>query len=127
MPLGDIVAVSGLLLTLTTFMFNLAWPKVHDALAMDENQSGAQARKRSRTKVINILLACALPMTSTFMALFYVNLPTAVRVMNSSTLDLWNFDVDRTLYVLVVLALRVFALFNAWLVVRLIDKWRKLG
>lgn len=126
MPLGDIVAVSGLLLTLTTFMFNLAWPKVHDALAM-ENQSGAQARKRSRTKVINILLACALPMTSTFMALFYVNLPTAVRVMNSSTLDLWNFDVDRTLYVLVVLALRVFALFNAWLVVRLIDKWRKLG
>lgn len=127
MPLGDIVAVSGLLLTLTTFMFNLAWPKVHDALAMDENQSGAQARKRSRTKVINILLACALPMTSTFMALFYVNLPTAVRVMNSSTLDLWNFDVDRTLYVLVVLALLVFALFNAWLVVRLIDKWRKLG
>lgn len=127
MPLGEIVAVSSLLLTLTTFMFNLAWPKVHDALAMDENQSGAQARKRSRTKVINILLACALPMTSTFMALFYVNLPTAVRVMNSSTLDLWNFDVDRTLYVLVVLALRVFALFNAWLVVRLIDKWRKLG
>ncbi|MEJ5279761.1 hypothetical protein WH299_10835 [Pseudomonas sp. MYb541] len=127
MPLGDIVAVSGLLLTLTTFMFNWAWPKVHDALAMDENQSGAQARKRSRTKVINILLACALPMTSTFMALFYVNLPTAVRVMNSSTLDLWNFDVDRTLYVLVALALLVFALFNAWLVVRLIDKWRKLG
>jgi len=37
MPLGEIVAVSGLLLTLTTFMFNLAWPKVHDALAMDEN------------------------------------------------------------------------------------------
>lgn len=127
MPLGDIVAVSGLLLTLTTFMFNLAWPKVHDALAMDEHQSGAQARKRSRTKVINILLACALPMTSTFMALFYVNLPTAVRVMNTSTLDLWNFDVDRTLYVLVVLALLVFALFNAWLVVRLIDKWRKLA
>lgn len=94
---------------------------------MDENQSGAQARKRSRTKVINILLACALPMTSTFMALFYVNLPTAVRVMNSSTLDLWNFDVDRTLYVLVALALLVFALFNAWLLVRLIDKWRKLG
>ena len=37
MPLGEIVAVSGLLLTLTTFMFNWAWPKVHDALAMDEN------------------------------------------------------------------------------------------
>jgi len=50
-----------------------------------------------------------------------------VKIMGSSTLDLWDFDVDRTLYVFVVLALLVFALFNVWLAVRLIDKWRKLG
>jgi uncharacterized protein YneF (UPF0154 family) len=47
--------------------------------------------------------------------------------MGSSTLNLWDFDVERTLYVLVVLALLVFALLNVWLAVRLIDKWRKLG
>jgi hypothetical protein len=126
MPFSDIVAVSGLLLTLTTFMFNLAWPKLHEALGLDESQSGPQARKRSRAKVINVLLACALPMTSAFMALFYVNLPAAVRVMSSGTLDLWDFDVDRTLYVLVVLALLVFALFNLGLALKLIGKWRRL-
>lgn len=127
MPFSDIVAVSGLLLTLTTFMFNLAWPRLHEALELDESQSGPIARNRSRKKVTNVFLGCALPLTTAFLALFYVNLPAAVRIMGSSTLDLWDFDVDRTLYVLVVVALLVFALFNVWLAVRLIDKWRKLG
>ncbi|KJZ65887.1 hypothetical protein [Pseudomonas fluorescens] len=126
MPFSDIVAVSGLLLTLTTFMFNLAWPKLHEALELDENQSGPLARKRSREKVTNVLFACALPLTSAFLALFYVNLPAAVNIMGSSTLDLWDFDVDRTLYVMVVFALMVFALFNARLTLRLCAKWRSL-
>ncbi|MCE6977559.1 hypothetical protein EI534_09170 [Pseudomonas frederiksbergensis] len=126
MPFSDIVAVSGLLLTLTTFMFNLAWPRLHEALELDEKQSGPQARKRSRGKVINVFFSCALPLTCTFVALFYVNLPAAVRITRSSTLDLWDFDVDRTLYVLVVLALLVFALFNLGLAFKLIGKWRRL-
>lgn len=126
MPFSDIVAVSGLLLTLTTFMFNLAWPRLHEALELDENQPGPLARKRSRKKVMNVLFACALPLTSAFLALFYVNLPAAVKIMGSSTLDLWDFDVDRTLYVMVVFALMVFALFNARLTLRLCAKWRSL-
>ena len=126
MPFGDIVAVSGLLLTLTTFMFNLAWPRLHEALELDENQSGALARKRSRTKVMNVLCSCALPLLAAFIALFYVNLPAAVRIISSSTLDLWDFDVDRTLYVSVVLALLVFALFNLWLALKLVRKWQRL-
>lgn len=126
MPFSDIVAVSGLLLTLTTFMFNLAWPRLHEALELDENQSGPLARKHSRKKVTNVLFACALPLTSAFLALFYVNLPAAVKIMGSSTLDLWDFDVDRTLYVMVVFALMVFALFNARLTLRLCAKWRSL-
>lgn len=51
MPFSDIVAVSGLLLTLTTFMFNLAWPALSEALTLDEHQSGPLNRKRSRDKV----------------------------------------------------------------------------
>ncbi|MGH8332521.1 MAG: hypothetical protein ACRER3_21210 [Pseudomonas fluorescens] len=126
MPFSDIVAVSGLLLTLTTFMFNLAWPRLHEALELDENQSGPLARKRSRKKVTNVLFACALPLTSAFLALFYVNLPAAVKIMDCSTLNLWDFDVDRTLYVMVVFALMVFALFNARLTLRLCAKWCSL-
>lgn len=126
MPFSDIVAVSGLLLTLTTFMFNLAWPRLHEALALDESQPGPLARKRSRKKVVNVLFGCALPLSSAFLALFYVNLPAAVKIMGSSTLDLWDFDVDRTLYVMVVVALLAFALFNLGLTLKLIGKWRRL-
>ena len=46
--------------------------------------------------------------------------------MGSSRLDLWNFDVDRTLYVMVVFALMVFALFNLGVALKLIGKWRRL-
>ncbi|MBK5302678.1 hypothetical protein JFT98_15920 [Erwinia sp. TH29] len=95
-------------------------------MELDEKQSGPQARKRSREQVINVFFSCALPLTCTFVALFYVNLPAAVRIMRSSTLDLWDFDVDRTLYVLVVLALLAFALFNLGMTLKLIGKWRRL-
>ncbi|MGZ7456123.1 hypothetical protein ACXPVS_04665 [Pseudomonas sp. Ma2-10] len=126
MPFSDIVAVSGLLLTLTTFMFNLAWPKLDEALALDEKQPGPLARKRSRKKVMIALFGCALPLTSAFLALFYVNLPSAVKITGSSTLNLWDFDVDRTLYVMVVFALMVFALFNLAVALKLTGKWRRL-
>ncbi|MFJ4250793.1 hypothetical protein [Pseudomonas sp. NPDC089741] len=126
MPFSDIVAVSGLLLTLTTFMFNLAWPTLSEALALDEYQSGPLNRKRSRGKVRTAFYSRALPLTCAFVALFYVNLPAAVGIVRGSKLDLWDFDVDRTLYVMVVLALLAFALINAGLTVKLIRKWRNL-
>lgn len=126
MPFSDIVAVSGLLLTLTTFLFNLAWPKLTEAMAQDEYQSGLQARKRSREKVIGTLLGCALPLTCAFAALFYVNLPAAVRIIQSSRLALWDFDVDHTLYVMVVMTLLAFTLINARLTLKLLGTWRNL-
>ncbi|MBS4088441.1 hypothetical protein [Pseudomonas rustica] len=126
MPFSDIVAVSGLLLTLTTFLFNLAWPALSEALTLDEHQSGPLNRKRSRDKVREAFFGRALPLTCAFAALFYVNLPAAVGIIRSSTLDLWDFDVDRTLYVMVVLALLAFALINAGLTLKLLKKWRNL-
>jgi hypothetical protein len=126
MPFSDIVAVSGLLLTLTTFLFNLAWPTIYEALALDEFQSGPQNRRRSREKVRDAFYWRALPLTCAFATLFYVNLPAAVGIIRSSTLDLWDFDVDRTLYVMVVVALLAFALINARLTLKLLKKWRSL-
>ena len=126
MPFSDIVAVSGLLLTLTTFLFNLAWPTLNEALALDEHQTGPQNKKRSREKVKNAVYWRALPLTGAFAALFYVNLPAAVGIIGSSTLDLWDFDIDRTLYVMVVVALLAFALINAGLTLKLLKKWRNL-
>lgn len=126
MPFSDIVAVIGLLLTLTTFMFNLAWSALSDALALDEYQSGPQNRRRNREKVGKAFYSRALPLTCAFVGLFYVNLPSAIRILSTSTLDLWNFDVSSTLYVMVVWVLLVLALFSGLLAAKIALKWRSL-
>lgn len=126
MQLNDIVAVSGLLLTLVTFLFNLAWPKITEALNQDEATAGASARKRCREKINKTLYGTVLPIFIAFFVLFYINLPSAVKVISSSQIAFWNFDVDDTLYVMVVYALAAFVIFNGSLLYRLFSKQAKL-
>lgn len=125
MKLSDIVAVSGLLLTLVTFLFNLAWPKIDGALNQDEAESGDKAKIRCREKINNTLLGTVLPIFIAFFVLFYINLPTAVKIISSSEISLWNFDVDDTLYVMVVYALAAFVIFNGSLLYKLFRKQQK--
>ncbi|WP_333795830.1 hypothetical protein [Rheinheimera sp.] len=125
MKLGDIVAVSGLLLTLVTFLFNLAWPKITEALSQDESTSGDSAKKRCREKINKTLCGTVLPMFVAFFVLFYINLPSAVKIISSSEIALWNFDVDDTLYVMVVYALAAFVVFNGILLYKLFVKQGK--
>ena len=125
MKLSDIVAISGLLLTLVTFLFNLAWPQINEALSLDEATTGGNAKKRCREKINRTILGTVLPLFVAFFALFYINLPTAVKIISSSEITLWNFDVDDTLYVMVVYALAAFVIFNGSLLYRLLNKRSK--
>jgi hypothetical protein len=125
MKLNDIIAVSGLLLTLTTFLFNLAWPKISSALELDESTSGDKAKKRNRDKINSTNWFVVFPIFIAFFMLFYINLPTVFEIMRTSTISLWNFDVDDTLYVMVVWALLAFVIFNLSIFVKLLIKQRK--
>ena len=125
MKLNDIIAVSGLLLTLTTFLFNLAWPRISSALEYDESITGDKAKERCRKKINATNGFVVFPIFIAFFMLFYVNLPTAVKVMSTSQISLWNFDVDDTLYVMVVWALLAFVIFNFSLFIKLFIKQRK--
>ncbi|HHX8270983.1 TPA: hypothetical protein ACVOYV_004212 [Vibrio diabolicus] len=126
MKLNDVVAVSGLLLTLVTFLFNLAWPRISAALDIDENTSGEKARKRERESITYVAWLVVFPIFISFFALFYVNLPSAVEIISTSQLTLWNFDVDDTLYVMVVWALLAFVIFNLFTFIRLLRKKNRL-
>jgi len=125
MKLNDIIAVSGLLLTLTTFLFNLAWPRISSALEYDESITGDKAKERCRKKIKSTNWFVVFPIFIAFFMLFYVNLPTAVKVMSTSQISFWSFDVDDTLYVMVVWALLAFVIFNFSLFVKLLMKQRK--
>lgn len=125
MKLNDIVAISGLLLTLVTFLFNLAWPKINEALNQDEATSGVNAKKRCREKINKTILGTVLPLFVAFFVLFYINLPSAVKIISSSKIAFWNFDVDGALYVMVVYALAAFVILNGSLLYRLLRKQSK--
>lgn len=120
--LSDIVAVSGLLLTLATFLFNLAWPRISHALNLDELISGDIAKSKSRKTILATMWSTVVPIFFGFLSLFYVNLPSAYSIITTSSLSLWNFDVDDTLFVMVVYALLGFVIFNGYLVVKLLIK-----
>ncbi|OOE33439.1 hypothetical protein [Salinivibrio kushneri] len=123
--LNDIISVSGLLLTLATFLFNLAWPKISHAINLEENVSGDHAKKRFREEIDRVILTAILPILIAFMLLFYVNLPSAFKIIASSKLVLWDFDPGITLYIFVVYALLALLVFNFYLFFRLIGKRRK--
>lgn len=123
--LSDIIAISGLLLTLVTFLFNLAWPNINKALNQDEATTGEKAKKRCREKINNILLGTVLPIFIAFFVLFYINLPAAIKIITTSEISLWNFDVDDTLYVMVVYALAAFVILNGSLLYKLFKKREK--
>lgn len=123
--LNDIISVSGLLLTLATFLFNLAWPKISHAINLEENVSGDHAKKRFREEIDRVILTAVLPILISFMLLFYVNLPSAFKIIASSKLVLWEFDPEKTLYIFVVYALLALLVFNLYLLCRLIGKRRR--
>lgn len=126
MKLNDIVAVSGILLTLITFLFNLAWPKIEAVLEQSDTISGDKAKSRARKNVNKTLCTVVFPIFISFLSLFYVNLPTAVEIISTSRFSLWHFDVDDTLFIMVVLSLLSFVLFNTYLMFKLYQKQLKL-
>lgn len=123
--LNDIISVSGLLLTLATFLFNLAWPKISHAINLEENVSGDHAKKRFREEIDRVILTAVFPILISFILLFYVNLPSAFKIIATSKLALWDFDPGKTLYIFVVYALLALLVFNLYLLFRLIGKRRR--
>ncbi|MFM9756498.1 hypothetical protein ACKKBH_06175 [Aeromonas dhakensis] len=124
--LSDIVSVSGLLLTLVTFLFNLAWPRITVALEVNEDLAGDKARARAKKSIIHVVFLVVLPILISFFLLFYVNLPSAIEIISTSTLDLWDFNVDKTLYIMVVWALLAFVIINLSILAKLLLKIRRL-
>ncbi len=65
-------------------------------------------------------------MLISFFLIFYITLPKALEIMLSSKLTIWNFDMERTVYIMLVYALLAFTLLNAHLAYKLFQKRQKL-
>lgn len=110
--LNEVIASAGLLLTLTTFLFNLAWPKLKSSKTFDTAVAGPARRKDAREELKQTLFFVAFPLLAGYAVLFYINLPTTVKIIRSGTFDLWNFSVSHVLFVFVEFAVMCFVIFN---------------
>lgn len=126
MKMSDIISISSLILTLLTFLFNLALPEITTTLEQDDQIAGDHAKRRLQEKISKILYRKAMPMLISFFLIFYITLPKALEIMLSSKLTIWNFDMERTVYIMLVYALLAFTLLNAHLAYKLFQKRQKL-
>jgi hypothetical protein len=82
----------------------------------------AVARKNMRRTVTRSLFSGALPILLAFTTLFYLCLPTTLRISRSSTLQLWSFDLLTTLFVFLELTIAACLVLSIIVTVRL--SWR---
>lgn len=124
--MSDIISIISLILTLLTFLFNLAWPDIKNTLDQDDHINGSQAKQRRREKINKTIYFKAMPMLASFVLVFYTTLPKAVEIILSSKLTIWNFNIENTIYVMIVYSLLAFTLLNTHLIFRLFQKKRNL-
>lgn len=124
--MSDIISIISLILTLLTFLFNLAWPDIKNTLDQDDHINGSQAKQRQREKINKTIYLKAMPMLASFVLVFYTTLPKAVEIILSSKLTIWNFNIENTIYVMIVYSLLAFTLLNTHLIFRLFQKKQNL-
>src|SRR5258708_2564531 len=92
---STISIVLGVLTYFLTMMLDKA-----KALIAEPVPSAAQenARENLRKRLVVLLLTATLPLLVSFGLLFYLCLPTTVSIRQTSSFQLWNFDLIKTLF-----------------------------
>lgn len=114
----------GLLLVFVSALFAIRYPEAI-TLVQGEVPGSDRPRERARMKneIRSFLKGKWLPLAAINGVSIYPFLPLAIRVCVSSRVHLWDFDVERTSFI-VVFALLLGAF--VWVVVTGIMLWRKL-
>lgn len=83
------------------------------------------ARKALRWRLVQVLLVAELPLFVSFAGLFYLCLPTVFSVWQTSAVNLWSFDLAKTLFVFLELGVAACFIISIVLGIRLLCKFRR--
>lgn len=126
--IADILAIVSLLVTILTFFLNLGWRSIDVCLNAENPPAGrAKERERQQQKIKACGFMIVAPTLISLALLMYVNFPTFIRLLESSKLSLWDFDVTKTLFCLMEIALFVFVLIILNVSRKLFSKYRELN
>lgn len=81
-----------------------------------------KARKAYLSELLSLLTFKCLPISLSFILLFYLLLPTTAKIIQESSLEIWQFDLGLTLFVFIEVAIFTFAILSTSLAVKIILK-----
>jgi hypothetical protein len=125
--MADLLSAISILLVFLTFLLNSIEKEVSGILSKKKPES-AQIDKLIRYKddLKRIFFLKTLPISLIYLITFYILLPDTVKIISTSTINLWDFDELKTLFVFIelgILGLTIFAILKAY---KLFEKLREL-
>lgn len=126
--MSDLLSSVSLLLALVTLFLGYMYPMIQNTLdRKPPDEAKKKERRRFRKTVLNVLFTRVLTVLLMFAVLFYVCLPKAVNILQTSQLELWDFDYTRTIFLLVEAAICSFLVHMIIVSIKLIVLWKNIG
>lgn len=113
---------TGLILVFVTVWFGLSVQAVHGELELGI-PAGSHARKERRRKIMRTFLIHCAPLLAAYATTAYLFLPITTSIIEESEFSVWDFDFQRTAFVIVHFTLVLFLAYSVWLARRLGRKW----
>lgn len=115
-----------LILVFVFVLFGIRYPQINDDLKKEIPDSTRKIeRKKYKEKLKENLSSKALPLVIIYGFLFYLFLPLLLKIFSSSKLQLWDFDIMRTTFVVVDLFILSFLIWSLSQAIRLIKRIQK--
>lgn len=116
--MADLLSAISVFLVFLTFLLNSIEREVSDILSTRKPEA-AQADRLNRYKsdLRRIFFLKTLPISIVYLITVYILLPDTINIISSSTLNLWDFDELKTLFVFIelgVLGLTIYAIMKTY-------------
>ncbi len=123
----DALSILSVLLIFAGVLFDLAYTRAKELIAADFNKGQSEAAQAHGQAIAKFFFKRWSFVTLSFLIFAYLLSPLAWQVISTSDVVLWNFDVVRTLFILVWIAVVVFVIASIAVATKLLHrraKWR---
>lgn len=125
--MADLLSAISVFLVFLTFLLNSIEKEVSDILSTRKPEAAQTDRlTRYKSYLKRIFYLKTLPISIIYLITFYILLPDTVKIISTSTLNIWNFDELKTLFVFIelgILGLTIYAIMKTY---QLYEKLKEL-
>ena len=103
--MGEILSAVSVLLIFLTVLLSLIEKNVETILSNRPPQDHADKMKKYKKKIRNILYFKLIPIFLIYAIVFYVLIPSTIKIILNSAFSFWDFDALNTIFIFVEIGL----------------------